>query len=613
MGEPTLKSNSGYFPYPETNMDYFRFPQMTEEEKSYCNEVLSKYKTQPEMDYTLPELVEWWDVDKVKQYKVSTRLREKVKEYQELLRVELLKDPHALVHWMIPHVFRVCWKYKVPCNRHRFLQDSEDGAYNESIPYYNLSYIGMPTPVQPPQEYFPKCVFNKQFYDSVVFVLETHPTYPTKLSIDTYVMSTPYEGNTHPLQIKLAQENKEFWDMVCSDVNKMLHAVATKTPYKSMSSDISNTYFTSYFPKIPTLSKRVRTAYVENDYTGKSIELDSQDILGILLAVKIAELEFVPGQSKAGYQSLQARIQQRKASAPPLHQKFNRYLSLLDVDQLKELLDFFEVPTDTVTPKDELVHLIQTIFRDVTVDETTELDQLWTKMLEQFVLTRESVSNLFESLKEQKKSAVCVRSFDSSKASEFYSTLYTNLSSFFTACSAISSGKVSHRRETGVKILGSVMDLVKLGWLVRAFDDYRKTERAKLVASQLKSPADLIADEIASRVTNRYASQIDRIDTDRIEPFAEHTFERMVKYIEKNSSDTLPFVDKFVRSVYLIELKNGFIVADKLNSEKWTADGIYLGVSMRTPDGTEHVSKRRSDGKYGVIDVDHGEEAMRLQ
>jgi hypothetical protein len=592
-------------------MDYFLFPQMTDEEKSYCAEILSKYKSQPRIDFVIPELVEWWNPDKAKMYYLTDKLiKAKKAEYQTLLRTELEEDPFALAHWMIPYLFRVCWKHKVPCQHFYIQYDNkngifETGIYGSKSENWIRSRFGLPALTEPDPEYFPGCVFNEEFYKTV----QVRTTDGTTVNVIELIREQPNKDEL-PVASYRAKAN-EFWSTLYSDVNKMLHAVATKTPYKSVSSDISERYFQEYFPRIKTLGKRVCTAYVENEFTRSSFDLDTEDVLGILYAV---------------YKSCIVQSQQeprRKAPHPTLGtthplslQKFNKYLALLTSDQLVELLEFFDVSVDQVTPKGDLIALVQTIFKDVSLEDSpNEIDELWTKILEQFVLTRETTSNLFEMQKERVQAEIAtnpIRSFDSEKASAFYYTLYTNLSSFFTACSAISSGKVSHKRETGVKILGSVMDLVKLGWLVRAFDDYRKTERAKVVMSQLKNPAHLVADEIANKLVHKYATQIERIDLDKIEVFSEHTFERMVKHIEKNRPDTLSLVDKFVRSVYMIELKNGFVTANKLNSDNWTADGVYLGTSMRTPDGVLHLSKRRGDDKYGVIEVEQGEEKMRV-
>lgn len=183
-------------------MERFLFPQLTDEEKSYCAEILAKYKSQPTKPLNPrlipPDDAKWYPTKyNLAVFFIAREAKREVEEYQAILKRELDVDPTAIAHWMVPYAFRVCWKHKVPCgdlcveNSHEF----EKMVHDSSIDVVCFNHR---TPELIDPLYFPSCVFNTKFYDT---------------------LQTPL-SKEHPI-----------WDSIYSDVNKMIRAVATKTVY----------------------------------------------------------------------------------------------------------------------------------------------------------------------------------------------------------------------------------------------------------------------------------------------------------------------------------------------------------------------------------------------
>ncbi len=594
-------------------MDYFQFPQMTDEEKSYCLEILSKYKVAPVIEYEIPENKEWWNPDKSQEYMMNLRVvnDKNVKIYQEIVRKELIEDPFTYFHYIIPFMFRLCMKYKVAMTSFQSLMDINcyrqfEGSQRTQSSSHRIMRDLMRQPMGTVEDYnyFPAVIYNSTFFDTIKIRTEYGD-----IRFQDYI-----SGNYGVAPQKIRDENiakiEELKKSIMKDINRMLHAVDTKTPYKELSDDISDKNFHGYFADIPPIGKRLRNTYIDSEYNGQKLDLETKDIILILQTLCLFNLR---GQT-AGHPPppvSSSRLRKVDINNNNLYyRRFVKYLGMLDIDQMREICNFFDVQTDDSVQKVELMPIITFIFNDVEPPKTSDE---FNKIMEQFQAINEKSDNIIDSLfKYSQKSETLderITPYEkNTKNAIFYERLFKNLVSCFIGCTAVASGRVPHKPGNGIEILGGIFDIIHLGWLVRAIDEHVQTERARKL--NIDKP-HAVADEITTYVITRYSYQISRIDDDKMEKFADHTLARMIKYIELDKKDApVSLVHKFVWGLYRVNLKDKFLSSMHLNNEKWTPDGIYNRTTMRNPRG--HEFKIRDDDKYGSINIDYDEEKYRV-
>lgn len=628
-------------------MESTNFDKMTKYEKIYCELLLAKYRTPPKFEEVIPELVEWWDVDRCTEWQnMLTVYNEKKEEYTKTLEAEFRKDPYKLVDYLVPSIFRFCRNYKVPCTPTLVASLIDNamhtgaGAISESCirsQYYNYAIKKYPGDTLEEVRFeYPFDVLDRVRYTDIIVSQWAHmEVHDQRNKTMPYILTnlmalrqevpkniTPY----YQILIDMADYNNNLYTNVAKDITAMLYSVETRTVYDPIEPMLlGECDFTEYFTtKMKALGKRTIKKFVEQENANTEIDLDCEQLVSVLWHVRINE-----GPKLA----TTCNLSKRRAAMVRQPTIFEKYINRLDKDQLREICDFFDVKYNDLTDKEILVVYTTEIFSNVEIPVKADpFDRLHESLsdlkdgqgailtnlsqIESLIVTNcDTTDDIWRVVCENHKSIEL--KLDTENETLFANRVNKKLSEVLLAYKTLASGKFQGAETMIVNLIGEALKLVKLEWVSKLFKKY-KSEKSCSNASRISDTVsinkiDEIATEVARKLTTRYRAQLSHVRTSDCADVGEHAVFRMVKYMDKNFNDDVDLVDQLIQSVYKVTLADKRVISSKkINDKGWTVDGMFSRIWMNTGDKT-YKNIDRPDNKYGYINVEGSEPgAFRL-
>lgn len=366
-----------------TNVDeLLSFDKITDDEKQYCGEIAKKYRLPPKFAESFPEEpFEYWDIDVCNEWRKKYYVwRTNLDEYCKILKKEIHRDVYSLVEWLVPSIFRYCRTYKQYCSIqmvYEFVEDTITGSeyrferhqgncYDYQVREYSNLYTNSHNRVNP------YLVFNTPFkmlkdkmelnemicgeyshlphnqfkLKHVLSCSNTHArTDAFHKQRENTIKSNP--GTNWKDLYKLEDYNFIKYTEIAKDINRMLCSVETKTIFNRVdrNSNMERDY-TPYFTKInKTIGKRMKSTYVDEEYTGDITILDTDDILTILYHLTLKRFE-TSESDRDKYQTI-----------------IDNYLSRMDNTQIHDLCDVFEIKYNALDDKSILTIYVSGIFK----------------------------------------------------------------------------------------------------------------------------------------------------------------------------------------------------------------------------------------------------------
>lgn len=625
--------------YALPNMESTNFDKISTDEKRYCGALLEKYKTPPRFEETLNPLLEYWDADKDLEWaKTYKNYCAKLEDYKDFLTEEIKKDPYVFIEYLVPSIFKFCQYYRVYCDYRLVVslaQYAINGCGTISVSTRSNYYYNALVDKNHAENYsfsYPFSAIRGIPFSEIIVPkwshMNTGQNKMTNVLFDFTAKNQPVPINASPvykISMELAQYNYDTYTEISKDINTMLYCVENLTVYDPVkNTDLGDREFHDYFNNVKMPGSRLKKKFIDHEYTGDEIDLETEQIVSILYSVRLksgtrcATRKFTTVKGKPSFKSAEYN-----------HNLFEKYVSKLDKDQLRELCDYFHVDWYSTTPKETLINYITEVFNCVepptvlsALDDLKEgqkriLNELY-DIISAITKNCSTTNDIWCAVNEHfsKRQVASKYTYETNNQKLFAERLSFNLRSILMSYILLSSGKLKGSKTLSVTLIGESLNLIGFSWLSKLFDGYKDKQR-RVNAAQISDQMSLneieeLSARVAHKLASRYKEQLLYVHTDKCAYLGEHAVYRMVKYMDKHFNAHEELEDQLIRSVYRVSL-TGKIYNEPINNENWNADGLFSRVGMITEDGKKYVHKKRMDQKYGFILVDEKEVEQHSQ